>query len=64
MLSITFVVQILVLLILLAVLILAGRWFIAQFGLGQPWPTILGLLVLALLLIALFQVYPRVSLVQ
>ena len=51
------IVGLIVLLIFLVILVLVGRWAIAAMGLGEPWPTVLILVVVAILLIVLANIF-------
>lgn len=51
------IVSLVIVLIFLAILVLVGRWLIATMGLGEPWPTVLILVIVAILLLVLANIF-------
>lgn len=53
--SLSLILSLIVLLIFIVILVLVGRWFLKIMELGAPWPTVLNLVVLVIVIIALAQ---------
>ena len=56
-LSLSLLVSLIIWLIFLVILVIVGRWAIAKMGLGEPWPTVLILIVVAIVIAVLANLF-------